>query len=144
MQVIGRPHEIASRRKVGRVDDERLSFPPTPGIPLQQADGLRQVRVPVDVVLLKVSIAASAARYTASPAAKSTLVFLKRRSARLRSSITSSSVSDARPSRAFGRSNGVALSFSQMPCRSGWPSGVSGGVHICVVVAYAHAGGPPA
>ena len=42
--------------------------------------------LPVEVVLLKRSISASAARKTASPPAKSALVFLNRRSARLRSS----------------------------------------------------------
>jgi hypothetical protein len=41
----------------------------------------------------------------------------------------SASVRDGRPSRAFGRSSGVALLFSQTPCRSGWPSSVRGGFH---------------
>src|SRR6266566_1788188 len=75
--------------------------------------------VPVAVALLKRSISASAARKTASPPAKSALVFLNRRSARLRSSATSSSVKNCLPSSAFGRSSGVALLFNQTPCSSG-------------------------
>ena len=34
------------------------------------------------------------------------------------------------PASSFGRSSGVALWFSQTPCKSGLPSGVSGGVHL--------------
>ena len=88
--------------------------------------------VPVAVVLVNRSMFPSAARNTASPAGKSALVFLKRRSARRRNSATSSSVSDGLPSSAFGRSSGVALLFNQTPCRSGWPSAVRGGVHTPV------------
>jgi len=87
---------------------------------------------PVEVVLVKRSMLPRAARNTASPPAKSALVPLNSRSARRRSSATSSSVIVARPSSAFGRSSGVALLFSQTPCRSGWPSAASGGVHAGV------------
>ena len=44
-------------------------------------------------------------------------------------SLTSSSVRNGLPSNAFGRSKGVALLFSQIPCKSGWPSAVLVGVH---------------
>jgi hypothetical protein len=84
--------------------------------------------VPVAVVLVKRATSPSAARNTASPAGKSALVFVKRRSARRRNSATSSSVSDGLPSSALGRSSGVALLFNQTPCRSGWPSAARGGV----------------
>src|SRR3954452_8159936 len=72
---------------------------------------------------------ARAARKRLSPTGRSALPSLKSRSAfRFRFS-TSASVRVDRPSSAFGRSSGVALLFSQTPCRSGWPSWVRGGFH---------------
>src|SRR5207245_2340853 len=54
----------------------------------------------------------------------------KSRSARFFSSATSASVRNSLPSSAFGRSKGVALLLNQIPCRSGRPSGVRGGVQV--------------
>ena len=79
--------------------------------------------------LRKASVSARAARYSASPMARSASFSLKIRFARRDSSATSSSVRNCLPSRASGRSKGVALVFNQTPCRSGWPSAVRGAVH---------------
>ena len=79
--------------------------------------------------LRKASTSARAARYRASPMARSASFSVKIRFARRDSSATSSSVRNCLPSRACGRSNGVALVFNQTPCRSGWPSAVRGTVH---------------
>ena len=66
------------------------------------------------------------------PAASLFALRLNSRAARFFSSATSSSVRNCRPSNCFGRSKGVALTFSQTPCKSGLPSGVIGGVHCFV------------
>src|SRR5262245_48397333 len=48
MQVVGGAHEVAPRRKVGRVHHERLPLPSSQRISLPQAYGCRQVRALVE------------------------------------------------------------------------------------------------
>src|SRR5438094_9367399 len=49
MQVIGRAHEVVLRREVGRVDDERPTFPVSSRVALPPAKRGRQVRTPVQI-----------------------------------------------------------------------------------------------
>src|SRR5207249_4001407 len=48
VQVVRRSHEIVARREIGRVDDQRISLPRPPRIPLPLADGRGQVGVAVE------------------------------------------------------------------------------------------------
>src|ERR1051326_6327612 len=54
-----------------------------------------------------------------------------RSSASFSYSTTSSGVMNSRPAKCAGRSSGVELRKSQMPWRSGWPSGVRGSGVFC-------------
>src|SRR4029077_10990542 len=47
----------------------------------------------------------------------------------LSQSRASCSVKNSFPLSSSGRSTGVPLALFQLPCRSGWPSGVRGGTH---------------